>query len=158
MQYHWKDVTDGVVVNGVWGITNSNKKGVCPKFSIFGEVKRQTGNHIYLKRPALDLTMELERDICLVYDHQLLNLAGALQTQDRPFNFICGQLILTTDMEFDVPIGCIFLGRVVLKIFDECWDRYDEIYELTAAGEVVPSTFISYLTYVDSCQLEFFPH
>ncbi|KAJ7689949.1 hypothetical protein B0H17DRAFT_1134665 [Mycena rosella] len=89
-----------------------------------------------IKRPALDLTMELERDICLAYDRQLLNLASALQTQDRLFNFTCGQSILTTAMEFDVPIGCIFLGKVVLKIFDECQDGYNEIYELTVAGEV----------------------
>ncbi|KAJ7686284.1 hypothetical protein B0H17DRAFT_1136992 [Mycena rosella] len=136
MQYHWKDVTDGVVVNSVLGITNSAKKGERPNFSIFGEVERQTGNLIYLKRPAFDLTVQLERDIGLSYDRQLLNLAGALQAQDRPYNFTCGQLILTTDIEFDVPIGCIFLGWVILKIFDDCQDGYDEIYELSVAGEV----------------------
>ncbi|KAJ7645765.1 hypothetical protein B0H17DRAFT_1148350 [Mycena rosella] len=115
----WKDVTDGVVVNGMLGITNSAKKGEHPNFSIFGDVEHQTGNLIYLKQPAFDLAVELEQDIGLSYDCQLLNLAGALQAQDRPYNFTCGQLILTADIEFDVPIGCIFLGWVILKIFDE---------------------------------------
>ncbi|KAJ7664886.1 hypothetical protein B0H17DRAFT_1143556 [Mycena rosella] len=119
MQYHWKDVTDGVVVNSMLGITNSAKKGERPNFSIFGEVERQ-----------------VEQDISLSYDRQLLNLAGALQAQDRPYNFTCGQLILMTDIEFDVLIGCIFLGWVILKILDDCQDRYDEIYELSVAGEV----------------------
>ncbi|KAJ7619750.1 hypothetical protein B0H17DRAFT_1152115 [Mycena rosella] len=83
---------------------------------------------------------KLERDIGLSYDRQLLNLAGALQAQDRPYNFTCGQLILTTDIGFNVPIGCIFLGWVILKIFNECQDRYDEIYELSVAGEVATVT------------------
>ncbi|KAJ7662966.1 hypothetical protein B0H17DRAFT_1144175 [Mycena rosella] len=132
--------TDGVVVNGVLGITNSAKKGEHPNFLIFGDIERQTGNLIYPKRPALDLAVELERDIGLSYDCQLLNLAGALQAQDRPYNFTCGQLILTMDIEFDVPIGCIFLGWVILKIFNECQDGYDEIYELSVAGEVATVT------------------
>ncbi|KAJ7686914.1 hypothetical protein B0H17DRAFT_1136583 [Mycena rosella] len=102
MQYRWKDVTDGVVVNGVLGITNSAKKGERPNILIFGDIERQA--------------------------------------QDRPYNFTCGQLILTTDIEFDVPIGCIFLGWVILKIFDECQDGYDEIYELSVAGEVATVT------------------
>ncbi|KAJ7664779.1 hypothetical protein B0H17DRAFT_1143625 [Mycena rosella] len=138
--YHLTNVTDGVVFNGMLGITNSAKKGEHPNFSIFGDVEHQTGNLIYLKRPAFDLAVELKRDIGLSYDCQLLNLAGALQAQDRPYNFTCDQLILMADIEFDVPIGCIFLGWVILKIFDECQDGYDEIYELSVAGEVATVT------------------
>ncbi|KAJ7651787.1 hypothetical protein B0H17DRAFT_1147629 [Mycena rosella] len=146
--------TDGVIVNGVLGITNSAKKGEHPNFLIFGDIEPQTGNLIYPKRPAFDLAVELERDIGLSYDCQLLNLAGALQAQDRPYNFSmfsacfllnptqCSMRSIDPDDGHRIrcAIGCIFLGWVILKIFNECQDGYDEIYELSVAGEVATLT------------------
>ncbi|KAJ7677188.1 hypothetical protein B0H17DRAFT_1139828 [Mycena rosella] len=107
MNHRWKDVADGVVVTGING---TSIRGIRTQFLIFGQVDYQvrtsclvpsldqllqSDNPLYLKRPSLDLDKYLERELSLAFDRQLLNLAGALLAQDRPFAYTSGELCVT---------------------------------------------------------------
>ncbi|KAJ7677198.1 hypothetical protein B0H17DRAFT_1139839 [Mycena rosella] len=104
MQYHWKDMVDGVIVTGVNSISS---KGLRVEFLLFGEVDCQTNNTLYLKRPSLNLADELELELCLAFDRQLPNIAGALLTQDRPFGFTCGEFCVTTSGAAEIAAGSL---------------------------------------------------
>ncbi|KAJ7661262.1 hypothetical protein B0H17DRAFT_1144697 [Mycena rosella] len=79
MHYCWKNVADGIIVTGINGtsIRTSRLSNQCFR----------SDNLLYLEQPSLDLDNDLERKLSLAFDRQLLNLAGMLLTQDRPFAY-----------------------------------------------------------------------